>query len=324
MSFHGLPQELRDEIYKHALCPPEGITIEPDGYGSNSKFKCIQPVAAALLRTNSQVYNTTLPILYGANVFFLERSCSAALRFLRTLSKSSRLQIKSISLSSELMAADDSDNWGYAKKLCKFLITDMRLEDITLAVPNDMEAGTEGRGEDQYEWFMWTLHEALLKAFKGGHFRQIRFAHPKMCNKDLSVYGFHNMENYIEGMLIEEYQQPLDERRGQYWDSFFDSPFGDTVCEDNLGAVHEYVRNAWHRAGYTVERDSSRQGEKGTTLVIQRISAPKKRHYVEAGLVVNGKRAKTKEVEKKIGLGKTTSKDPEESPRDGTRTNKAS
>ena len=101
------------------------------------------------------------------------------------------------------------------------------------------------------------------------------------------------MENYIEGMLIEEYQQPLDERRSQYWDRFFDS-WG-TVCEDNIGAVHEYVRNAWHRVGYTVERDSSRQGEKGTALVIQRISAPKKRHYAEAGLVVNGKRAKTVE-----------------------------
>jgi len=196
MSFQGLSQELRDEIYKHALCPPEGITIEPDGYIDDSKFKCIQPVASALLRTNSQIYNTTLPILYGANAFSLERSRSDALRFLRTLSKSSRLQIKSLSLSSELMAADDHDNLGYAKRLCKFIIADMRLEDITLAVPNDMEAGTKGKGEDQYEWFMWTLHEALLKAFKGGHFRQIRFAHPKMCNKDISVYGFHNMENY--------------------------------------------------------------------------------------------------------------------------------
>ena len=291
MSFHSLSQELRDEIYKHALCPPEGITIEPDGYGRNSKFKCTQPVAAALLRTNSQVYNDTLPILYGANVFSLGGSCAHALRFLKTLSKSSRLQIKSLSLSSELMEADDSDNLGYAKKLCKFLITNMRLEDITLAAPNDM-AASEGKGHDQYEWFMWALHEGLLKAFKGGQFRQIRFAHPIMYNRDFSVYGFYNIENHIEGMLTEEYEQPLDELRSQYWDQF-----DDPVCEDNLGAIHECIRNVWHRAGYTVERDSSRQGEKGTVLVIRRISAPKKRHYAEAGLVVNGKRGKTNEVE---------------------------
>ena len=273
MSFHDLSQELKDEIYKHALCPPEGITIERDGYDDDKKFKCVQPIVSALLRTNSQVYNTTLPILYGANVFSLEGSCSDALRFLRTLPKSSRLQIKSLSLSYELMTADDSDNLGYAKKLSKFLIAHMRLEDITLAVPDDLEAGTEEKDEDEYAWFMWTLHEALLKAFKGGQFRRIRFVHPKMYNKNLSVYGFHNMENHIEDMLIEEYQQPLDERRSQYWNR---SPDG-TAREDNLGAVHEFVRNAWHRAGYTVEWDSSRQGEKGTALVIQRISAPKKR-----------------------------------------------
>jgi hypothetical protein len=300
MSFYSLSQELKNEIYKHALCPAEGVTIKPDGYSDDSKFKCIQAVASALLRTNSQVYNATLPILYGANVFSLEGSCSHALRFLQTLSKSSRLQIKRLSLSSRLMAADDYDNREYAQTLCKFIIADMRLDDVTLAVPNDMEAGTEGKDKGQYEWFMWTLHEGLLQAFKGGQFRQIRIVHPNIYDKGLSVYGFYNVENYIEDMLIEECQQRLYKRRSQYWDSYFDSRFGGTVCEDNVGAVHECVRKIWHGAGYTVERDSSGQGE-GTALVIQRISIAKKRHYVDAGLVVNGKRAKTKGAEKKKG-----------------------
>ena len=44
-------------------------------------------------------------------------------------------------------------------------------------------------------------------------------------------------------------------------------------------------------------------------MVIQRILTPKKRHYADAGLVVNRKRVKTKGVEKKKGgPGKKTEK----------------
>ena len=44
-------------------------------------------------------------------------------------------------------------------------------------------------------------------------------------------------------------------------------------------------------------------------MVIHRISTLKKRHYADAGLVVNGKRVKTKGAEKKKGgLGKKTEK----------------
>ena len=69
------------------------------------------------------------------------------------------------------MAVDDYNNRGYTKMLGKFLITNMRLEDITLVVPNDMEATIEEKDEDQYKWFMWTLYKALPKAFKGGQLR---------------------------------------------------------------------------------------------------------------------------------------------------------
>ena len=41
MSFYSLSQELKNKIYKHALCPAEGVIIKPDSYSNDLKFKCI-------------------------------------------------------------------------------------------------------------------------------------------------------------------------------------------------------------------------------------------------------------------------------------------
>ena len=41
MSFYSLSQKLKNEIYKHALYPAEGVIIKPDGYSDDLKFKCI-------------------------------------------------------------------------------------------------------------------------------------------------------------------------------------------------------------------------------------------------------------------------------------------
>ena len=81
----------------------------------------------------------------------------------------------------------------------------MRLDNIILAILNNIEARIEGKDKGQYKQFIWTLYKGLLQVFKGGQFRQIRIIYPNIYNKGLSVYGFYNIENYIEDILIKEY-----------------------------------------------------------------------------------------------------------------------
>lgn len=164
MSFHlphrGLSQELRDMIYKHALCPPDGLRIQR-GYirsfkgSKESILKCVQPVASALLHTNRQVHDATLPLLYGGNVFSLDMTCPEALQLLQALPKKYQMLIRKLSLPTLLMVADDLGNRYHAEELSQFVIDNLRLEDVTLYVPDDLNAGTK-KNEGQYEWFMWT------------------------------------------------------------------------------------------------------------------------------------------------------------------------
>jgi hypothetical protein len=43
------------------------------------------------------------------------------------------------------MVVDDYNNREYAKTLCKFIIADMQLDNIILAILNDIEARIEGK-----------------------------------------------------------------------------------------------------------------------------------------------------------------------------------
>lgn len=295
MSFHlpyrGLSPKLRDMIFKRALCPPEGLTIEPIWPSEDDedlKFKCVQPVASALLRTNRQVYDATFPLLYSGNVFSLHMTCEDALQLLQDLRRRYRRLIKNLNLPIRLMSADDQGNRQHAEELSRFIIDKLRLETVTLRVPDDLHAGTHKSG-GQYDWFMWTLHVAFVQAFQEGHFHEIRFAHPEPYAENLSVYEFHN-KSYIEKTLLEKYSESLAERRALYENSALDAQRNGTICQDTLDAVHEFERDLWHRAGYTIERDISRPGEKGTVLVVRRIAASLKRRHEEDGSTLERKR----------------------------------
>ncbi|MCJ1367893.1 hypothetical protein MMC16_007029 [Acarospora aff. strigata] len=276
MSFQSLSQELQDMIYEYALCPPEGLTIHPPPYtyerpldDEKLKYKCIQLIAPALLRTSRQVYSVALPILYGRNVFSLQMSCCDALHFLsRTLPQQHQSQIKNLHLPRTMMAADDRHNLAHAKSLGAFLVDhkNMRgLEDITLVVP---DSGA------QYEWFLWPLYKALTKAFKeDGRLRCLRFTHQWMYTEDVRVYGIDANKNYIEDFVLEEeYRKLLDERRGRYLDCCYNARRDGTDCLDTLDAVYADVEDVWHRAGFTIERDSCRPGEQDTVLVLRRLA----------------------------------------------------
>ena len=165
------------------------------------------------------------------------------------------------------MAADDHDNLHYTSKLGSFLVNNPALERVTLDVPDDYEAGDES---DQYEFFSWGLHVAMINAFKKGRFRELRFAHPRRYlqgSGGLSIYEFHNVDIYIEYTLLPEHATSLDKARcrGRYWVDIDERP-ADWVTA---------VQKIWLGAGYWLGFDKGRVEDEGTVLLLRRASRNK-------------------------------------------------
>ena len=55
------------------------------------------------------------------------------------------MQIKRLSLLSRLIAADNYNNQEYTQTLYKFIIANIQLDDVILAILNDIEARIEGK-----------------------------------------------------------------------------------------------------------------------------------------------------------------------------------
>ena len=178
------------------------------------------------------------------------------------------------------MGAYDIDNLRHAPELSEWLVGKMRLEDVTLAVPDDLTVGTTPKGDEQYEWFCWVLHEALVTMFQGGHLHSLRFAHPSLYATEVSAYDIHMVDTFLEDMLLSEYEEALQERK-RLWGRYHKARRDGTLGRFTLGAFHDSQRALWHRAGYTLERDSRRPGEEGTVLVVRRTPASLKQRREE-------------------------------------------
>lgn len=78
-SLLGIPPELRNEIYRHALCPVlAGTALELEGHslGFIDKLRLRKPcnLSPGLLRVNKQIHKEAIPVLYGQNTFDADRS----------------------------------------------------------------------------------------------------------------------------------------------------------------------------------------------------------------------------------------------------------
>ncbi|KAK7177606.1 hypothetical protein PSPO01_16347 [Paraphaeosphaeria sporulosa] len=263
--------------------PPSSSQEEPDDVPHLSRGAIVKHSYGAEFHITSimtcpprDLYKAALPIFEGQTEFGFDTSCKTTLSCLKCFPQSALLSIRSIHLRHALMSADDCDNRDYAKELGRFIVENMALESITLVVPDDMNAGTDGKDNGQYEWFMWTLHTAAIEAFKQGQFLEVRFAHPKQYYGKPNVFSFHNIENHIEQMLLGSCQA-LSDRRSSYWESYYRSHDEGVPCQDTPVAVYELVYTIWKAAGYTIDYDDCCMGEEGTVLVLRRVIKSVKR-----------------------------------------------
>lgn len=272
-TFNTLPEEIRQIIYQHALCPPEGLTIKSDSRSSDpaeSRFKSVPGVPAALLRTCRHVYDGAKSYLYRNKVLCLDMTCENALEFLQRLPQSARSQIRSLRLCRCMMAFYDIRNHiDVATRLAGFILEAMSLDTVTLAMPDDLTVGDFFGGD--YDWWSWLLHRKSIEAFRDGHFTQLRLSHPRHYSEKADVHDFHNVRSVEKWLLGMEKWESIEERIQAYWGHHHRLVYVPAVFYNTRETLRELARKTLLENGFVIQRDEPEPGENGTVLVIRRV-----------------------------------------------------
>ncbi|KAK3074207.1 hypothetical protein LTR53_003550 [Teratosphaeriaceae sp. CCFEE 6253] len=113
--------------------------------------------------------------------------------------------VRQTGVQGQVMAADNSDNRDYIEELGLRLIeATIDVEVVTLSAPDDLISGTRGN-EDQYDYWLWALHETLVHAFERGQYLELRFVHVKTYSEaslTLDVYHMHNVDAQFKRMIV--------------------------------------------------------------------------------------------------------------------------
>lgn len=141
-------------------------------------------------------------------------TCYRLLTELQQVPSSDLNAFNALTLPRDLMFSDDAENRvPHPLRLATFLLAWKALEDITIAMPDDLNAAE--KESDDYDFWSWALHRPLLAAFTQGRWRELRLLHPHRY-LDTSVFLFHNM-HYIERWILpEEPRLQQETRRRRY------------------------------------------------------------------------------------------------------------
>ena len=231
------------------------------------------------------LYKVASPSFLGQTDLCFDTDCHTIYTFLRSFPEPALKSIKKLHLTAMTAVEYWSDLDHYARKLGRFIVRDMDLESITLPLPGDKNADSnkdtdvrkDGNKIERYP-FTWTLHEAVIDAFRRGRFTEVKFAHSELYPDALNVFSFRDVQIHMEKMLWGN-NQLLSDRRDRYWDSFYESQAQGVACQDTLEVVFDFVQKVWNSAGYNIEygEGNSYMGEVGTVLVLRRVGESLKR-----------------------------------------------
>ena len=272
---HGLPQELRDIIYRYALCPPDGIAIRNYECG----LKSVRSIASGLLGASRQVRAVTHSILHGENVFRFESLDSFQIcTFLGAyLSSVVPLNTKHIHIERPLTcdcsthheATCISNNTAFADG--DALLSAWFLEDtITLdTVTLDTWERSDSRRFVFPKWpFKNPFYSTIFQAFERGHVNELRFSAPCVC-KDFQVFGAAVRRGVIPWLRHHNQLFENLEHNKDGWDIDL-KPYPDFVVEKTGKALTNNDLVVLQEARLTLRRGEPRAGEDGLVAVLRR------------------------------------------------------
>jgi hypothetical protein len=196
-------------------------------------------------------------------------NCVNLLAELKELSLSRRRSFRSISLG-DYSTADQGNHNTYFRCLAAFLIDWEEIEELTIEMPNDLNA-SENCDTDDYTWWGRLLPQLLLGAFARGRWREVRLAHPRMYSGFSSPYLFHNVERYVEEWILpKQARLQCEESRYLLLDyvvHIYDSR--PQLPKPTKAEVNERCEREWGRRGIDCRLEDPRPGERGTVIAIR-------------------------------------------------------
>jgi len=210
---------------------------------------------------------------YGRTPTFV--SCKDAISALRRLPKTIRAQVRELGVPGQVMAADDSDNRDYIEELGLRLIeATIDVEVVTLSVPDDLISGTRGN-EDQYDYWLWALHETLVNAFERGQYLELRFVHGENYSKaslTLDVYQMHNVDAHLKRMIVGDSIHGGMRTASLRLIQSQRYPTPPSIIDNKVtlfAILHAIDRDAWVTAGYSIGFTEPHTWEGGSVLSLR-------------------------------------------------------
>jgi hypothetical protein len=202
-----MERQLRSSMSPSPRNPPENDYLEHEGamldyhgnaYQTTSWTRCPE----------LDIFKIASPSFVGQTDLCFDTDSHTTYSFLRSFPEPALKSIKKLHLTSMTTVEYWADLDHYARKLGRFIVRDMSLESITLAIPGDQNANSnmdtdvrkDGAEIEEYP-FTWTLHEAVINAFRRGQFTEVKFAHSELYPDTINVFGFRDVQTRIKKML---------------------------------------------------------------------------------------------------------------------------
>ena len=195
----------------------------------------------------------------GQNRYRFDMTCKGTLSCFMSWPKAVLSSMKHITLTREMMASDDGDNYAYADKLARKLRMEVILDSVTLAVPHDNRIFNTK--SDESEWWMWTLHQGAINSFKEGRIRTVRFLYRSLYTTVRDVKKFRAYEEIRLRVVGQEYEG--------WHDEYINARVGTGWNENVMKEMQDHMESLWEGWKYSIEIDERQEDEEGTVLILR-------------------------------------------------------
>lgn len=296
-----LPTEVQLIIYQFVLCPPEGLKVCASTASRYRKFgECldnppqfaaIPPVNVSILRVCKCIEPIALDALYFDQYeIILNLSIDLSRYFLLYVIRPDAVlsRIRALSFTQVANMSTRANTEETATALVQEIlvsrmsrVTDGCLQYISVAMPDDFPAARYVGIPDlhQNSCFRWYLTDCLVRAFKDGHFRSIRFVHPRKYPANISPYIYHNVLTYLQPIILGHNRsfklarQPLlamEELVEEYYYSSEPMPPAGYLLRESYRRADEVISHAWKSSGFSLSIERPNTRPNGTVLVLTR------------------------------------------------------
>ena len=277
----SLPVEVQQRIYRFVLCPPLGILVTTSTEAENRSFlEClidpppfftVQHINPPILRVCKSINSIAWDVLYFYQDDIILHLTVDICRYflLYVIHPDTLARIRNLSFTRAanwLVFANSSHNSIVLSQL--ILVPRMSnaaggcLQNISVDIPDDVFSAIPlGLVVQEDQGYMWYLTDYLVRIFRDGYFKSLRFVHPRQYPADISPYTYHNVLFHLQpfilgiersGILCRQAWAAMEAVVEEYYYSMEPMPPNDYILDEKYRRYVEVISNAWNNSGFSL------------------------------------------------------------------------